>query len=78
MTAVTAAPPVAPAPSAKPERGGWRRFVITAAFLSPALVFLGAFVVYPIVYTVVRSLFDRSGGQFVGFENYVTMFTNDT
>ena len=77
MTAVAAAPP-APAPEHAPERGGWRRFAITAAFLSPALVFLGAFVLYPIVYTVVRSLFDRTGGRFVGFDNYVTMFTNDT
>ncbi|WP_261165843.1 carbohydrate ABC transporter permease [Microbacterium sp. Marseille-Q6965] len=78
MTAATAGASVAPAPASEPERGGWRRLAITAAFLSPALVFLGAFVVYPIVYTVVRSLFDRAGGQFVGFENYVTMFTNDT
>jgi len=77
VTAVAAAPP-APAPEHAPERGGWRRFAITAAFLSPALVFLGAFVLYPIVYTVVRSLFDRTGGRFVGFDNYVTMFTNDT
>jgi alpha-glucoside transport system permease protein len=51
---------------------------IAAGFLAPALVFLGAFVVYPIVYTVVRSLFDKSGGGFVGFENYARMFTNDS
>lgn len=60
------------------HEGGWRRFFITAGFLSPALVFLGAFVVYPIVYTLVRSLFDKPGESFVGFDNYVTMFTNDT
>lgn len=60
------------------HEGGWRRFAITAGFLAPALVFLGAFVVYPIVYTVVRSLFDKGGAGFVGFDNYVTMFTNDT
>lgn len=56
----------------------WRRFAVAAGFLAPALVFLGAFVVYPIVYTVIRSLFDRSGGEFVGFENYARMFTNDS
>ena len=60
------------------HEGGWRRFAITAGFLSPALVFLGAFVVYPIVYTVIRSLYDKGGEGFVGFDNYVTMFTNDT
>lgn len=56
----------------------WRRFAVAAGFLAPALVFLGAFVVYPIVYTVIRSLFDRSGAGFVGFENYARMFTNDS
>lgn len=81
MTLVAETAPAAPAPkpaSGQKERGGWRRFVITAAFLAPALVFLGAFVVYPIVYTIVRSFFDRTGERFVGFDNYVTMFTNDT
>ncbi|MBK0418129.1 ABC transporter permease subunit [Leucobacter sp. CSA1] len=55
-----------------------RRGLVIASFLGPALVVLGALVVYPIVYTVVRSLFDRGGQQFVGWQNYVTMFTNDT
>lgn len=59
-------------------RGGLRRWLLAAGFLAPALVVLGALVVYPIVYTVVRSLFDKSGASFVGWQNYVTMFTNDT
>ncbi|MGJ0203508.1 ABC transporter permease subunit [Leucobacter sp. gxy201] len=58
--------------------GRARRALIIASFLGPALVVLGAFVVYPIVYTVVRSLFDKGGTSFVGWQNYVTMFTNDT
>ena len=58
--------------------GRLRRWLVIASFLGPGLVVLGALVVYPIVYTIVRSFFDRSGGAFVGWENYVTMFTNET
>jgi alpha-glucoside transport system permease protein len=43
-------------------------------FLAPAVVLLGALVVYPIGYTVVRSFFDAKGG-FNGGANYVDMFT---
>ncbi len=46
------------------------------AFLLPALVLLGALVVYPTAYTLVRSLFDRSGHDFVGLHNYKTIFTS--
>ncbi|MDS1268967.1 ABC transporter permease subunit [Lipingzhangella sp. LS1_29] len=47
-----------------------------AVFLLPALVFLGAFMLYPIGYSAWRSLFDASGDTFVGLDNYVTIFTN--
>ncbi|MGI6879846.1 carbohydrate ABC transporter permease [Microbacterium sp. gxy059] len=60
------------------SRGGWRKWAILAGFLSPAIVFLGAFVVYPIVYTLVRSFFSARGGEFVGFDNYVAMFTSES
>jgi alpha-glucoside transport system permease protein len=40
------------------------------AFLLPALLLLGALVVYPIVATVVRSVYDRAGDGFVGLDNY--------
>jgi ABC-type sugar transport system permease subunit len=46
-------------------------------FLLPALVVLGALVVYPIIATVVRSLYDASGDQFVGADNYRDAFTAD-
>lgn len=46
-----------------------------AAFLGPALVLLGALLVYPIVFTAVRSTFDASGNAFVGIENYRAIFT---
>ncbi|MEJ6489532.1 ABC transporter permease subunit [Leucobacter sp. USCH14] len=60
------------------QRGRLRQWLLVGSFLGPALLALGALVVYPIVYTVIRSFFDRSGSDFVGWENYVTMFTNDT
>ncbi|MDL4821702.1 sugar ABC transporter permease [Actinomadura sp. OS1-43] len=43
-------------------------------FLLPALVLLGFLVVYPIVYSVIRSFFDASGGSFVGLDNYTGVF----
>ena len=42
------------------------------------MIVLGALVVYPIVYTVVRSFFSAGGDEFIGWDNYVTMFTNET
>ncbi|PRX92331.1 ABC transporter permease subunit [Allonocardiopsis opalescens] len=39
-------------------------------FLLPALLLLGALVIYPILYSVWRSLFDRTGDVFVGVDNY--------
>ncbi|WP_119288319.1 sugar ABC transporter permease [Streptomyces sp. YIM 130001] len=50
---------------------------VAVFFLLPALVLLGALVVYPIGYSVVRSLFDQSGDSFVGLDNYVELFTDD-
>lgn len=46
--------------------------------LAPALIVLGALVVYPIIYTLIRSFYSKSGSTFVGFDNYIAMFTNDT
>nr|WP_221457845.1 ABC transporter permease subunit [Streptomonospora salina] len=44
-------------------------------FLLPALLFLGVYVVYPILFSVYRSLWDAAGAEFVGLDNYVRMFT---
>ncbi len=46
-------------------------------FLLPALVLLGALMLYPIWYTIGRSLFDRAGDSFVGIDNYRRMFELD-
>jgi alpha-glucoside transport system permease protein len=65
--------------AAAPGRPGRERPVgysprLALLFLLPALIVLGALVVYPIFYTVVRSLFDRPGSSFVGLSNYRDMF----
>ncbi|RST09766.1 sugar ABC transporter permease [Streptomyces sp. WAC05374] len=54
------------------------RGLVAAGFLLPALVLLGALVVYPIGYSVYRSFFDRAGSGFAGLGNYVEIFTDDT
>ncbi|KUL30080.1 ABC transporter permease [Streptomyces regalis] len=55
---------------------GTRR-TVAALFLLPALVLLGALVVYPIGYSVIRSFYDQSGDGFAGFDNYEALFTDD-
>jgi len=47
-------------------------------FLGPALILLGVWVVYPTIRTIIRSFFDRSGDEFVGVDNYQTLFSDDT
>ncbi|WP_329623158.1 sugar ABC transporter permease [Streptomyces sp. NBC_01255] len=51
---------------------------VAAGFLLPALLLLGALVVYPIGYSVQRSFFDRSGSSFVGLDNYLALVTDDS
>ena len=38
---------------------------------------LSVWVVYPTVYTAWRSLYDREGDDFIGLDNYKTIFTTD-
>jgi alpha-glucoside transport system permease protein len=48
-------------------------------FLLPTLVVLGVWIVYPTVYTVIRSFYGQSGfGDFVGIDNYKTLFTTSS
>jgi alpha-glucoside transport system permease protein len=44
-------------------------------WVGPALVFVGFFLVYPVVGTAWRSLFDFKGDNFVGLSNYVTQLS---
>jgi alpha-glucoside transport system permease protein len=68
----------APPPSAGSDRLG--KYLIGAVFLAPALFMLGVWMVYPAVYTIVRSFFGQTGfvGTWVGIANYKTLFTTHT
>ncbi|MEI5103268.1 sugar ABC transporter permease [Streptomyces sp. PmtG] len=52
------------------------RRAVAVLFLLPALVLLGAIVLYPIGFSVLRSFFDK-GGDFTGLGNYETMAEDD-
>jgi alpha-glucoside transport system permease protein len=78
---IGAEPPYAGAPHAPSEDDGpgpWRGYAVAAAFLLPGLILLIVWIVYPVIYTMQRSLFDRSGDHFIWFDNYKTLFTTDT
>ena len=68
----------APPPAAEPGRLG--RSLMAVVFLGPALFMLGVWMVYPAVYTIVRSFFGQHGfiGTWVGIDNYKTLFTTST
>ena len=82
MSGVSIYPAEPAAKAAPPEPGGEgrSRYLTGAAFLVPAAVLLGVWLVYPTVYTIVRSFFGQSGylGTWVGIDNYRTLFTTDT
>ncbi|WP_405580568.1 ABC transporter permease subunit [Streptomyces sp. NBC_01092] len=56
------------------RRSRRRARIIALLFVFPALLLLGALVVYPVLFSVGRSFFDASGTRFVGGENYTEMF----
>jgi alpha-glucoside transport system permease protein len=65
---VRAAPPEEAGPGA-------RRYLTGTLFLLPALVLLGVWMVYPTVYTIIRSFYGLSGfNNFVGIDNYKSLF----
>ena len=63
----------------EPEGPGlFQRYGMVFVFLGPTLVLLGVWIVYPTIRTITRSFYDRSGDEFVGVDNYETLFTDDT
>ncbi|MFE2218304.1 carbohydrate ABC transporter permease [Streptomyces canus] len=78
MTSATeaGAPPAPASPKSRKSVTGTRK-TVAAMFLLPALVLLGALVVYPIGYSLVRSFYNQSGDGFAGFDNYKALFTDD-
>ncbi|MER6122013.1 sugar ABC transporter permease [Streptomyces sp. NPDC001795] len=78
MTSATAAgAPNAPAPPGARKSVTGTRKAVAALFLLPALVLLGALVVYPIGYSLIRSFLNQPGDSFAGFDNYKALFTDD-
>jgi alpha-glucoside transport system permease protein len=69
--AMAEAPGGGPPPDDEP--GLVRRHWVTLAFLGPALVLLVLWIVYPTIRTIIRSLYDDSGDEFIGIENYDTL-----
>ncbi|MET1003358.1 MAG: sugar ABC transporter permease [Acidimicrobiia bacterium] len=47
-------------------------------FIGPALVLLSVFLVYPVINTIVLSFKDARSKDFVGFENYEFVFTDES
>jgi alpha-glucoside transport system permease protein len=74
---ITAEPPPTEAPPAPGGRPRARVWAISAAFLAPAAIFLGVWIVYPAIKTIIRSFFDAAGSKFVWFDNFKTLFTTD-
>jgi alpha-glucoside transport system permease protein len=51
--------------------------VVVLGFLGPAMALLVFGLIYPAVRTIYESFYDRTGEQFIGADNYVTIFTQD-
>ena len=76
---ITAEPPVAAAPPGDSGPGRLKRYAPGALFLAPALIVLGVWIVYPTIYTIIRSFYGLSGfNDLVGIDNYKTLFTTST
>jgi len=54
------------------------KYAVSLAFLAPAIFFLGVWVVYPAVRTLIRSFYSDQGGEFVWFDNYEALFRDET
>ena len=76
---ISVEPPPRAAPP-EPSGEGRSRYLAGAFFLLPAAFLLGVWLVYPTVYTIVRSFFGQAGylGTWVGIDNYKTLFTTST
>lgn len=71
--------PPTPASKKAPREPGNAR-LLALIFLAPALILLAAILLYPLIYSIVRSLFGDGPagitGSFVGFHNYSSVFTD--
>ena len=76
-------PPVAAAPPSG-EPGVLRRNAVALGFLAPAAILLLVMIVYPTIYTIIRSFFGKNAhegflphGSWVGIDNYKALFTTN-
>jgi alpha-glucoside transport system permease protein len=76
-TGVLVESPVGEAPPPPPRTSRWRRALLPLSFLGPALLLLFVWVIYPMVSTMYRSLFNDRGTEFVWFDNYELIFTEE-
>ena len=69
----------APPPSSA-ESDRLARYLTTALFLGPVFILLAVWMVYPAVYTIIRSFFGQHGflGTWVGIDNYKTLFSTSS
>ena len=58
-----------------PEK--WESRLKPYVFIGPALVAIGVFLLYPLIRTLVLSVFDEQGEEFVGFENFSDLFGSE-
>jgi alpha-glucoside transport system permease protein len=53
-------------------------WLVAAGFLGPTALLLGVGLVYPALRTIWGSFFNKDGSEFVGLDNYQTVFTEDS
>jgi alpha-glucoside transport system permease protein len=77
---ISVEPPVVAAPPSTADPGRLGRYLTGAVFLAPALFLLAVWLLFPTIYTIVRSFFGPNGfiGSWVGIHNYKTLFTTST
>ena len=56
-----------------PQR--WAQGIRPWLWIAPALTFLGVFLVYPTIATIIRSFMNRSGNAFIGLDNFAWFFS---
>ena len=77
---ITAEPPIAAAPQPSGGTGRLGRYLTGGVFLAPAIFLLGVWLLFPTIYTIIRSFYGPTGffGHWVGIANYKRLFTTST
>ena len=80
MTTVPERPAAIPRPARRRNRRRWRRRATVLAFMSPWIIGFSVFYLFPMLATLYYSFTHYDGvstARWVGFDNYVFMFTKD-